>query len=101
MLESHRIAMLGTGFIGAFYTTTLHSGRKRDRVQLVFGRNPEKAKQLLKEARRCARRLGGEGVGYATVWSKLLYAAIAAQNDVRIFTIGITMAMGGVDDFEE
>lgn len=46
MPQSHRIAMLGTGFIGAFYTTTLHSGRGRDRVQLVYGRNAEKAEKF-------------------------------------------------------
>jgi len=46
MPESHRIAMLGAGFIGAFYTTTLHSGRGRDRVQVVYGRNAERAKKF-------------------------------------------------------
>jgi len=34
-----RIAMLGTGFIGRFYTESLHGKRSRDRVQLIYGRD--------------------------------------------------------------
>ena len=39
-----RIAMLGTGLIGAFYTESLHANRARDRVTVAFGRDPERTK---------------------------------------------------------
>ena len=32
MSTGHRVAMLGTGLIGDFYTMTLHGQRGRDRV---------------------------------------------------------------------
>ena len=38
-MESHRIALLGGGFIGDFYTTTLHGQRSRDRVRIVYARD--------------------------------------------------------------
>jgi predicted dehydrogenase len=38
------IAMLGTGLIGHFYTTSLHGKRGRDRVVAVHGRDPAKTK---------------------------------------------------------
>jgi predicted dehydrogenase len=38
----HRVAMLGTGLIGDFYTMTLHSGRSRDRVAVVYSRTAER-----------------------------------------------------------
>jgi len=44
MSESHRIAMLGTGFIADFYTSTLHSQRSMDRVDTVYSRSAEKGK---------------------------------------------------------
>jgi len=42
MPTSHRVAMLGTGLIGDFYTMTLHSRRGRDRVQVVYSRTEER-----------------------------------------------------------
>ena len=42
MPESHRVAMLGTGLIGDFYTMTLHGRRGRDRVEVVYSRSPER-----------------------------------------------------------
>ena len=39
-----RIAMLGTGLIGRFYTMALQSHRRRDRVELLYSRSPERAK---------------------------------------------------------
>jgi len=42
----HRIAMLGTGLIGLFYTTTLQGGRGKDRVQVVYSRRKERAKEF-------------------------------------------------------
>ena len=42
----HRIAMLGTGLIGYFYTMTLLGHRKRDKVQIVYSRSHEKAKKF-------------------------------------------------------
>jgi predicted dehydrogenase len=38
------VAMLGTGLIGLFYTMSLHAKRRRDRVVVVQGRDPEKTK---------------------------------------------------------
>jgi predicted dehydrogenase len=44
MSESHRITLLGTGFIGNFYTTTLHAQRRRDRVHSVCASTDAEAK---------------------------------------------------------
>jgi len=41
-----RIAMLGTGLIGGFYTESLHAHRARDRVTVVFGRDPERTNEF-------------------------------------------------------
>lgn len=49
MSESHRIAMLGTGLIGMFYTMTLHGQRRRDRVEMVYSRDAAKVKAFAKE----------------------------------------------------
>jgi predicted dehydrogenase len=38
------VAMLGTGLIGLFYTVSLHARRRRDRVVIVHGRDPERTK---------------------------------------------------------
>jgi len=38
-MDGHRIAMLGTGLIGDFYTMTLHGQRSRDRVRVVYSRS--------------------------------------------------------------
>ncbi len=40
------IAMLGTGFIGAFYTAALTAKRGRDRIRVVCGRTAEAAKEF-------------------------------------------------------
>ncbi len=45
----HRIAMLGTGLIGRFYTMALHGQRRRDRVQIVYSRSPERAAKFAAE----------------------------------------------------
>jgi len=42
MTTGHRVAMLGTGLIGDFYTMTLHGGRGRDRVEVVYSRTAER-----------------------------------------------------------
>jgi predicted dehydrogenase len=42
MPTSHRVAMLGTGLIGDFYTMTLHGRRGRDQVQVVYSRTSER-----------------------------------------------------------
>jgi predicted dehydrogenase len=39
-----RIAMLGTGLIGRFYTMALQSQRRRDRVEMLYSRSSERAK---------------------------------------------------------
>lgn len=43
MDKAHKIAMLGTGLIGMFYTMTLHNQRGRDRVHLVYSRTEKRA----------------------------------------------------------
>lgn len=45
----HRISMLGTGLIGMFYTMSLHSHRRRDRVHCVYSRSAERAKKFAGE----------------------------------------------------
>ena len=45
----HKIAMLGTGLIGMFYTKTLHGQRGRDRVHIVYSRTGERAKAFAEE----------------------------------------------------
>jgi predicted dehydrogenase len=42
MSTGHRVAMLGTGLIGDFYTMTLHGQRGRDRVEVVYSRTEER-----------------------------------------------------------
>ena len=42
MSKSHRIAILGTGFISDFYTSTLHSQRSLDQVHTVYSRSIKK-----------------------------------------------------------
>ena len=42
MRKSHKIAILGTGFISDFYTSTLHSQRALDRVHTVYSRSIKK-----------------------------------------------------------
>ena len=42
MSNAHRVAMLGTGLIGDFYTMTLHGQRGRDRVRVVYSRSEER-----------------------------------------------------------
>ena len=44
-----RIAMLGTGFIGRFYTESLHGKRASDRVQVVYGRDSGRAEAFARE----------------------------------------------------
>ena len=38
--------MLGTGLMGMFYTMTLHGQRGRDRVEVVYSRDPERARRF-------------------------------------------------------
>ena len=42
MSKSHKIAILGTGFISDFYTSTLHSQRSLDQVHTVYSRSIKK-----------------------------------------------------------
>ncbi len=44
MSQPRKIAMLGTGLIGWFYTKALHEHRRPDRVQLVYSRSEERGK---------------------------------------------------------
>lgn len=45
----HKIAMLGTGLIGTFYTMTLHGLRGRDRVHVACSANEEHVKKFAEE----------------------------------------------------
>lgn len=45
-MTNHRIAMLGTGLIGDFYTDALHKNRGRDRVELVYSRSEERGRSF-------------------------------------------------------
>ena len=45
-MASIRIAMLGTGLIGNFYTETLHNQRGTDRVTVVYSRSAERAESV-------------------------------------------------------
>lgn len=42
-----RIAMLGTGFIGRFYTDSLHGYRSKDRIVSVYSRREESVKKFM------------------------------------------------------
>ena len=41
-----RISLLGSGFIGDFYTQALHGKRGRDRVQVAYSRTIERANEF-------------------------------------------------------
>ena len=45
----HKIAMLGTGLIGMFYTMSLHGLRSKDRVVIVCSRTEDAAKKFAEE----------------------------------------------------
>jgi predicted dehydrogenase len=47
--KSHKIAMLGTGLIGMFYTMSLHGQRGRDEVAVVYSRRQSRAEAFAKE----------------------------------------------------
>ncbi len=49
MTESHKVAMLGTGLIGMFYTMSLHGQRGRDRVAVVYSRQQSRADEFAKQ----------------------------------------------------
>ncbi|MCX6328395.1 MAG: Gfo/Idh/MocA family oxidoreductase [Bacteroidia bacterium] len=44
-----RIAMLGAGFIGDFYTYSLHGLRSRDQVQIIYSRDESRGKAFAKK----------------------------------------------------
>jgi predicted dehydrogenase len=41
----HKICMLGAGLIGRFYTQALHGNRSRDRVEVLYSRSAERARE--------------------------------------------------------
>ncbi len=45
-MKNKKIAMLGGGFIGDFYTHALHGHRRPDRVEIVYSRSESSAKKL-------------------------------------------------------
>lgn len=46
-----RIAMLGSGFIGRFYTDSIHNQRNKDRVIHIYARREENAKKFAEDYR--------------------------------------------------
>jgi predicted dehydrogenase len=70
-----RIAMLGTGLIGRFYTETLHGLRSRDRVQVVYSRSSERAARFAKDW----------GIPHATDDM----AAAIAHPDIDVVVVGL------------
>ncbi|MDP4222943.1 MAG: Gfo/Idh/MocA family oxidoreductase [Bacteroidota bacterium] len=44
-----KVAMLGAGFIGDFYTFSLHGQRNRDRVHIIYSRDNERGKAFAKK----------------------------------------------------
>ncbi len=48
---THRITMLGAGFIGYFYTLALQGHRRRDTVNMVYSRSEERAKKFATDLR--------------------------------------------------
>lgn len=49
MPKSHKVAMLGTGLIGMFYTMSLHGQRSRDEVAVVYSRQQSRAEEFAKQ----------------------------------------------------
>ncbi len=45
----HEITLLGTGFIGSFYTTVLQGHRRRDRIGVVYSRSKERAESFAQQ----------------------------------------------------
>ena len=45
-MKPRKIAMIGGGFIGDFYTSTLHGQRRADRVHVVYSRTEKSAKKI-------------------------------------------------------
>ena len=44
-----KVAMLGAGFIGDFYTYSLHGQRSRDRVHVIYSRDEARGKAFAKK----------------------------------------------------
>ncbi len=49
MSTSHKVAMLGTGLIGMFYTMALHGQRSRDEVAVVYSRQQSRADEFARQ----------------------------------------------------
>ncbi len=49
MIQPRKIAMLGTGLIGWFYTKSLHEHRRPDRVHVVYSRSEARGETFAKE----------------------------------------------------
>ena len=45
----HKIAMLGTGFIGRFYTMSLQNFRGKDEIKIVYSSKSENAGKFAEE----------------------------------------------------
>jgi predicted dehydrogenase len=43
-MQQHKVAMLGTGLIGDFYSNALHAQRSRDQVRIVYSRSEERGR---------------------------------------------------------
>src|SRR5678816_1950911 len=71
-----RVAMLGTGLIGDFYTMTLHGRRSRDRVEVVYSRSVERGEAFKQRW----------GVPRATTSAEEAIAAVAAAGKAVLCT---------------
>jgi predicted dehydrogenase len=74
-MESHRIAMLGTGLIADFYAATLHGQRGRDRVAVVYSRSDDRGQAF------------GERWGIATSTTRIEEAVRYPDTDVVIVAL--------------
>ena len=48
-MKNFKIALLGTGFIGDFYTGTIHGQRTGDHVHIVYSRTADKAREFARK----------------------------------------------------
>ena len=48
-MRAHSVTMLGSGFIAGLYAATLHGQRGRDRVGVVFSRDPERGRRFARQ----------------------------------------------------
>ena len=90
-LVAHRIAMLGTGLIGDFYTMTLHSQRGRDRVVVAYSRSPERGEAF---ARRWGIPRHTTSIDEAIADPEVDTVVVALPNDLHLDAVRRVAAAG-------